>query len=163
MELWNLGTWGELWKCEVEKYGGVNRGEGVETSYFFNWVGRNGTLCVPDVFITFKRTKFSQYFTLREREKHNLSKLKQVFCGLFSILSDYPWAKIKYIGATPTVVSLVAVVWSCHTTPSIPCWRESHYCVTRPNNGCGRDCAYSRSSSRKKIKIIRIQLVASKI
>ena len=56
---------------------------------FFNWVGRNGTLCVPDVFVTFKRTKFLQYFTLREREKHNLSKLTQVFWGLFSILSDY--------------------------------------------------------------------------
>ena len=44
---------------------------------------------------------------------------------------------------------------------SIPRWRESHG-VTRPNNGCERDYAYSRSSNGKKIKIIRLQLVAKK-
>ena len=53
-----------------------------------------------------------------------------------------------------TVVSFAAVVWSCHTTPSIPHWRESTLCVTRPNNGCKRDYAYCCSSDSEKIKII---------
>ena len=36
---------------------------------FFSWVGRNGTLCVPYVFVIFKRTKILYYFTPRERGK----------------------------------------------------------------------------------------------
>ena len=31
MELWTLGTCGELWKCEMEKYGKVKRSEEFET------------------------------------------------------------------------------------------------------------------------------------
>ena len=31
MELWTLGNCGELWKCEVAKYGGVKRSEEFET------------------------------------------------------------------------------------------------------------------------------------
>ena len=42
-----------------------------------------------------------------------------------------------------------------HTTPSIPLWRET--------NECERDNAYCRSYNRVKIKIIRQQLVTSKI
>ena len=53
-----------------------------------------------------------------------------------------------------TVVSFAAVVWSCHTTPSIPHWRESTLCVTRSNNGCKRDYAYCCLSDSEKIKII---------
>ena len=88
-----------------------------------------------------------------------------VFLNCFSLLllfSNYFWAKIKCIGATLTVVYFAADVRSRHTTPSIPRRRES-YCVTRPDNGYGRDYAYSRFSNRKNIKIIRLQLVASKI
>ena len=39
---------------------------------------------------------------------------------------------------------------------------EGTRCETRPNNGCERNYAYCRSSNRKKIKITRLQLVASK-
>ena len=56
--------------------------------------------------ITFKRTKTSHCFTLRERK--NLSELTQVFCGL---LSSVP---------LPLFSPLAAVVSSRHTTPSIP-------------------------------------------
>ena len=56
-----------------------------------------------------------------------------------------------------TVVSFKAVVRSC----LFPIGESG--CVTRPSNGCKRDYPYSCSSNRKKIKIIRLQLVASKI
>ena len=36
-------------------------------------------------------------------------------------------------------------------------------CVMRPNNCCKRDYAYCRSSNREKIKIICLQLDASKV
>ena len=52
----------------------------------------------------------------------NLSELTQAFC---SLLSKHFWAKIEGIGAIHAVVSFVAVVWSRHTTPYIPLWRES--------------------------------------
>ena len=55
-----------------------------------------------------------------------------------------------------TVVSFKAVVRSC----LFPIGESG--CVTRPSNGCKRDYPYSCSSNRKKIKIIRLQLVASK-
>ena len=61
---------------------------------------------------------------------------------------------MKCIDAMLTVVSFAAVVWSCHTTPSIPRWRESTLCVTRPDNGFKRDYAYCCSSDSEKIKII---------
>ena len=61
---------------------------------------------------------------------------------------------MKCIDAMLTVVSFAAVVWSCHTTPSIPRWRESTLCVTRPNNGFKRDYAYCCSSDSEEIKII---------
>ena len=122
-------------------------------SYFFSWVGQNGTLCVPGVFITFKRMKISHYFTSKEREKTIYLKFTQIFCGLLSLFSDYFCAKVKCIGAMLTAVSLAAVVWSHHTTPSIPHLRE-HHCVTRSNNGWERDYAYSCSSNRKKSKLL---------
>ena len=37
--------------------------------FFFSWVSRDGTLCVPDVFITFERNEISHYFTSRKGEK----------------------------------------------------------------------------------------------
>ena len=67
------------------------------------------------------------------------------------------------IGATLTVVSFAAVVWTHHTTPFISRLRESARCVTRPKNGCERDYSYCCSFNREKIKIIRPQLVTSKI
>ena len=42
---------------------------------------------------------------------------------------------MKCIGATLTVVSSAAVVWSRHTTPSIPSWRETAL-RDETNNGC---------------------------
>ena len=91
--------------------------------------------CVPNVFIfvTEKEHNFikdRKYCITspseREREKKgNLAELTQVSCGLFSLLSKYFQAKIKWIGATLTVFSFAAVVWSRHTTPSIPRRRES--------------------------------------
>ena len=62
---------------------------------------------------------------------------------------------MKYIGATLTVVSFAAVVWSRYTTPFISRLRQSA-CVTRPNNDCEGDYAYYRSSNREKIKIVRL-------
>ena len=78
----------------------------------------------------------------------------QVFCGLYFVsIVQLLLSKNKM----PTVVSFAAIVWSHHAMPSIPCW------MMRPNNGCKRDYAYSHSSNRKKIKIICLQLVTSKI
>ena len=48
--------------------------------------------------------------------------------------------KIECIGAALTVVSFAAVVWSRHTTPSIPRWRESAL-RDETNNGCEKDYA----------------------
>ena len=48
-----------------------------------------------------------------------------MLCGLLSLLSEYFLVKMKCIGATLTVVSFAAVVWSCHTTPSISFLREN--------------------------------------
>lgn len=59
---------------------------------------------------------------LKRRKKNNLSEVTQVFCGL---LSKYFKAYIKCIGATLTVVSLAAVVWSRYTMPCISYLRES--------------------------------------
>ena len=42
------------------------------------------------------------------------------------------------------------------------CWERAR-CVMRPNKCCERDYAYCSSSDREKIKIIRLQLLASKI
>ena len=39
---------------------------------------------------------------------------------------------------------------------------ERAFCMARPNNSCKRDYAYYCPSTREKIKIIRLQLVASK-
>ena len=76
--------------------------------------------------IIFKRTKISHYFTLSGKKNLiYLSEVTQAFCGLLPLLSKYFRAKIKYNGASLTVVSFAAVVWSRHTTPSIPRWRES--------------------------------------
>ena len=36
---------------------------------FFRWVGRDGTLCVPNVFITFKRTENIALLHFRERKR----------------------------------------------------------------------------------------------
>ena len=61
-------------------------------SYFFHRVGRDGTLCVPSVFIfvtekehNFKKMTISHYFILRKRKKPSLSELTQVY-SLWSIL-----------------------------------------------------------------------------
>ena len=97
--------------------------------------------------------KISHYFTSKEKEKTIYLKLTQIFCGLLSLFSDYFCAKVKCIGAMLTAVSLAAIVWSHHTTPSIPHLRE-HHCVTRSNNGWERDYAYSCSSNRKKSKLL---------
>ena len=97
--------------------------------------------------------KISHYFTSKEREKTIYLKFTQIFCGLLSLFSDYFCAKVKCIGAMLTAVSLAAVVWSHHTTPSIPHLRE-HHCVTRSNNSWERDYAYSCSSNRKKSKLL---------
>ena len=87
------------------------------------------------VFLTFlqlSKERIYRITSLQEKEsKHNLSKLTQVFCGLLSLFSNFFWAEIKCIGATPTVVSFAAEVWPRHKTPSVPRWRESYY-VTRP-------------------------------
>ena len=56
--------------------------------------------------------KISHYFTSKEREKTIYLKFTQIFCGLLSLFSDYFYAKVKYIGAMLTAVSLAAVVWS---------------------------------------------------
>ena len=52
---------------------------------------------------------------------------------------------------------------SSHNALYFPFERESARCVTRPNIGCERDSAYCRSPKGEKIKIIRLQLVTSKI
>ena len=114
--------------------------------------------------LTFKQTKMLHYFTPGKTIKNpNLSELTQGFCGLLSLLSKYFLAKRKCIGAMLTIVSFEAVVWSCHTTSSIPCFRERTCCVTRPTYGCERDQAYCCSSNREKTKIVCLQLVAPKI
>ena len=129
--------------------------------FFFSRVGWDGTLCVPNVFITFKRTKISYYFTSRESEKTIYLNSHRyhyfVVCCLYCLNTLYFWAEIKCIGPMLTVVSFKAVVRSCLFPIG-----ESR-CVTRPSNGCKRDCPYSCSPNRKKIRIIRLQLVASKI
>ena len=84
---------------------------------FFGRVGQNGTLCVPNVFTTFKKTKILHYFTSREREKKQ-SKPTQVLSGLLSLFLNYFCAKIKCISAALTVVSFAANVWSRLTKPS---------------------------------------------
>ena len=120
-------------------------------NYFFSWLVEMGHF----VFLMFSQLSKERKYritSLQEKEKkHYLFKLTYLFYGL---LSNYFCTKIKCIVATLTVVSFSAVVWSRHI--SIPRWIESH-CVTRPNNGCERDYAYSRSFNRKKIKIILLQ------
>ena len=77
---------------------------------FFGWVGRDGTLCIHN----FQKSEISHYITLRERKK-NLIYLNFfvyfVVCCLYCL--------------NTFVVSFAAVVWSRHTTPSIPRWRVS--------------------------------------
>ena len=60
-----------------------------------------------------------------------------------------------------SIISFAAVVCSRHTTPSFPRWRE-HHCVTRPNDGCERDSAYSRSSNRKGTTVTRLKNIISR-
>ena len=72
--------------------------------------------------VTFKVRKISHYFNLRERTKKKLVDLSShkyfvVYC--LNCLKT-PKQKIKGISATPTVFSFAAVVWSRHTTHSIP-------------------------------------------
>ena len=110
------------------------------------------TLC-SWCFYNFQKNENITLLHFKRKRKNNLSKLTQIFCGLLSLFSDYFCAKVKCIGAMLTAVSLAAVVWSHHTTPSIPHLRE-HHCVTRSNNGWERDYAYSCSSNRKKSKLL---------
>lgn len=71
-------------------------------------------------------------------------------------------SKQKCIDATPTIVSLKAVVRSCHTTPSLPRWRER--VAWRDQITVAKESAYYLFSNReKKLKIILLPLAASKI
>ena len=131
--------------------------------YFLSWVGRDGTLCVRNVFITFKRTKISH--SLQEKEK-NVIYLNShrygvvVYCLNTSEKKiSYIWAKIKMHRCYANCILLRS---RCLVS-SIPLWKESR-CVTRPNNGCEtRTTLTAVPPTRKKIKIICPQLVASKL
>ena len=59
-----------------------NIGMRMQELFFFSWIDRNGTLCVP-VFITFERAKISRYFTLRGRQK-NLYVKYVIKCKFFT-------------------------------------------------------------------------------
>ena len=75
----------------------------------------------PKKSINFKTGKYHR----KKKKNYNLSEFIRILCGLLSLLSEYFLVKMKCIGATLTVVSLAAVVWSCHTTPSISFLREN--------------------------------------
>ena len=67
-----------------------------------------------------KRAQLSNNENIAKRQKKpNLSELTQILSDLLSLLSEYFSVKMKCIGATLTVVSFAAVVWSRHTTPSM--------------------------------------------
>ena len=91
-------------------------------------MGWNGTVLVLNVFsfVTEKSIHFkTRKYRRKTKKTYNLSEFTRILCGLLSLLSEYFLVKMKCIGATPTVVSFAAVVWSCHTTPSISFLREN--------------------------------------
>ena len=77
---------------------------------FFGWVGRDGTLCIHN----FQKSENIALHHFK-RKKKNLIYLNShryfVVCCLYCL--------------NTFVVSFAAVVWSRHTTPSIPRWRVS--------------------------------------
>ena len=99
----------------------------------FGRVSRGGTFCEHNVFIfvTEKEQNFQKNETIALR--HLKSKAKKtkfiwthtgILWSIFSIV-EIPLIKNQMLCAKLTVVSFAAVVWSRHTTLSIPRWRES--------------------------------------
>ena len=121
--------------------------------------------CVPTcnvfIFVTEKKHNF------QKNENNPLLHLKGkinnshgyfiVYC--LYCLNTLSKRKIHLFSAMLNVVSLAAIVWFRHT---ILFGKRAHR-ITRPNNSCKRDYVYCHSSNRQKIKIICLQLAASKI
>ena len=101
-----------------------------------------------------KNENFALLHISRKKNIPYLPELTKVFSVLLSLSKDF-YSKIKCIGATLTVASFAAFVWSRHTTPSIP--------RRRPNNGCERDHSYCRSSNRENQHYLSLEVFASKI
>ena len=89
--------------------------------------------CFFCIFISFhSRIKIlidPKYYSFKHGNiKTDLAKVKQACLACQSYLSGqmskHFLAKIKCICATLIVVSFTAIVWSHHTTPSVPCLRE---------------------------------------
>ena len=60
---------------------------------FFSWA--SCTVCVPNVFITFKRTKYRITSLQEKDEKMIYVTSDRYFCGLLSLLFNYFWADWK--------------------------------------------------------------------
>ena len=77
---------------------------------FFGWVGRDGTLCIHN----FQKSENIALHHFKRKKKNliylNSHRYFVVYC--LYCLNTF-------------VVSFAAVVWSRHTTPSIPRWRVS--------------------------------------
>ena len=126
----------------------------------FGWMGWDGTDFAFNVFIsvTEKSITFKNE-NIAERQKKNLIYLNShryyvIYCLYFLNTSKLKWnASVPRLLLSPSQPLVGLVIHSPLFTG----------CVTRSNNRCEKDYAYCHSSNREKIKIIRLQVVTSKI
>ena len=112
-------------------------------NYFYGWMGWDGTLCVPYIFIlgsekkhNFQNNDNIALLHLRWLKKRpNSDRYVVVYCLYCLNTSKQKWyASVPCLLLSPPQPSF-GLVTQRHLFPG----GERQHCVTRPNNGCERD------------------------